>query len=98
MSQGKDTADDCVSKARAAQELVNSVNQAMADIAGLTIQISTAAEEQSMVSEEINRNIVNISEASNHNLTQAENVRAETDQINSGVALLSSLSLAFGEK
>ncbi len=98
MSQGKGTADDCVAKARAAQELINNVNKAITDISGLTIQISTAAEEQSMVSEEINRNIVNISEASNHNLAQAEQVRAETDQINNGVALLSSLGQAFGEK
>jgi aerotaxis receptor len=44
-------------------------------IADLATQISTAAEEQSMVSEEISRNIVNVNQEAENNLALATDSR-----------------------
>ena len=59
------------------------------------MQISTAAEEQSVVSREISRNIVNISAASESNLEQAELVANEASEIKQRADRLASLGDSF---
>ena len=95
MAQGKVAAENCVSDTQRTQGVVTEVYGAITDIADLTMQISTAAEEQNAVSLEISKNIVNISDASIENLTQAETVETETDAIERRAARLKSLGLSF---
>ena len=95
LNKGKNSADECAVKASQAYEVVDKVYNAISDISDLTLQISTASEEQSMVSQEISRNIVNISEASQNNLYQADAVESETEKINTRANTLSSLGHAF---
>ncbi len=95
LNKGKNSADECAVKASQAYEVVDKVYNAISDISDLTIQISAASEEQSMVSQEISRNIINISEASQNNLYQANAVESETEEINSRANSLSSLGHAF---
>jgi aerotaxis receptor len=95
MNKGKVSADDCVTKATQAHGVVDKVYTSISDISDLTTQISTASEEQSMVSQEISRNITNISDASQNNLLQANAVEAETDKITVRANYLSSLGHAF---
>lgn len=95
MEQGKDSADACVAETQETQDIVNSVYASITDIADLAMQISTAAEEQSSVSQEISRNIVNISDASRNNLQQAEFVEYEAAEIQDRCKNLASLSLSF---
>ena len=70
MEAGKNAAESCVKETRNSQDIVSKVYAAITDISDLATQISTAAEEQSMVSQEISRNISNISSASSENLAQ----------------------------
>ncbi len=98
MRMGKEAADECVEDTEATQQLVSKVYSAISDIADLTIQISTAAEQQSTVSQEIGRNIHNIHEVSQENLRQAENVEKEAIEIDRGAIKLASLGQSFGEK
>ena len=65
-----------------AQDVVSKVFQFIADISDLAIQISTASEEQSLVLQEISRNIININDISQSNLSHANKVEVETSQIN----------------
>jgi aerotaxis receptor len=95
MAQGKDSADHCVEQASGARDVVNEVYALLTDISDLTIQISSASEEQSMVSQEISRNIINISDASQDNLEQVNTVESETSKIRSRADALSSLGAAF---
>jgi aerotaxis receptor len=95
MNKGKDSADHCVTKATQANEVVNKVYQSITDISDLAIQISTASEEQSMVSQEISRNIINISDASQNNLHQVDTVDTETKEIIMRANSLASLGKAF---
>ncbi len=63
MSDSRQYVDDSVNHARSAGEVLQSIATAIATITDMNTQIATAAEEQSTVSEEINTNIVNISNA-----------------------------------
>ncbi|MFT5852158.1 MAG: aerotaxis receptor [Colwellia sp.] len=95
MNKGKDSADYCVAEATQAHEIVDKVYKSISDISDLAIQISTASEEQSRVSQEISRNIINISDASQNNLHQANIVETETEQITMRSNSLGSLGQAF---
>jgi aerotaxis receptor len=53
MTKGKESADSCVEKVTEAHDVVDKVYSLITDISDLAIQISTASEEQSMVSQEI---------------------------------------------
>lgn len=60
MESGREQAADSVSKASDAGASLNTINAAVSAINDMNMQIASAAEEQSAVAEEINRNIVNI--------------------------------------
>jgi len=96
MLKGNDNAQECLKDTINAQSIVNNVYANITDISDLAIQISTAAEEQSMVSAEISKNIANISDASQNNLQQALNVEEETNEINQRINYLNSLGVTFG--
>jgi len=96
MNQGKNSVETCVNEATEAQNLINLVNDMLAGISDLAIQISAASEEQIKVSGEISRNVTNISEASQRNLLQADNVSQDAGKINKSVIYLKGLSITFG--
>jgi len=95
MAQGKEAAELCVADTQLTQDVVTGVYNAITDIADLTMQISTAAEEQNAVSLEISKNIVNISDASIENLQQAKTVEFEAEAIKRRTTRLKSLGTSF---
>ncbi|HEB54721.1 MAG TPA: methyl-accepting chemotaxis protein [Gammaproteobacteria bacterium] len=62
MQASKDCAGTSVEKADAASVSLMTITESVTKISDMNVQIATAAEEQSSVSEEINRNISNINE------------------------------------
>ncbi|HHJ17907.1 MAG TPA: methyl-accepting chemotaxis protein [Gammaproteobacteria bacterium] len=60
MESGREQAEGSVSKAGEAGSSLETINSAVSAINDMNMQIASAAEEQSAVAEEINRNIVNI--------------------------------------
>ena len=62
MVEGRNRAQISVKQAAQAGESLESITQAVANITDLNTQIASAAEEQSAVAEEINRNITTISQ------------------------------------
>lgn len=97
METGKQAADSCVAETKQTQDIVFKVYDAITAISDLAIQISTAAEQQSSVSQEISRNIVNINEASMQNLEQAELVEVESRALDERAKKLAGLGLSFGD-
>lgn len=97
MEKGKDAAESCVAETKHTQDIVFKVHSAVTDISDLAAQISTAAEQQSVVSQEISKNIVNISDASQENLNQAKRVETEATDIDERSKKLASLGLTFGQ-
>lgn len=95
MQKGKESAESCVSEAQIAHETVTSVYESISEISDLAIQISTASEEQSMVSQEISQNITNINDVSKNNLDYAQDVNKESTAVKERSALLASLGATF---
>ncbi|NVK24695.1 MAG: PAS domain-containing methyl-accepting chemotaxis protein [Gammaproteobacteria bacterium] len=95
MAQGKESALACVEDTKLTQETVMKVYNAISDIADLAMQISTAAEEQGATSQEISRNIVNISQHSDNNLSQANVVEEEANDIRRRTNDMAALGLSF---
>jgi aerotaxis receptor len=98
MLKGKESADLCVLETTQSRDIIFKVYNDVSSIADLAIQISAASEEQSMVSQEISRNIVNINDASRRNLEQAEVVEDEAHKIEQRTNALNSLGLTFAQK
>ena len=96
MAKEKQTADGCVEQAKASQSTVGSVRQLITDISDLSTQISSAAEQQSLVSHEISRNIVNVNDSSLQNAKQADVVSEQSESITQRVDSLVGLSATFG--
>ncbi|MGX1925543.1 methyl-accepting chemotaxis protein [Vibrio sp. NH-7] len=93
MNESKNTAVDAVDKAQAADGALQRIRDAIQRITDMNMQIASAAEEQSLVAEEINANTVKIKDlstqvadaAENANIAmqvQTENVREQDNILN----------------
>ncbi|KHT63283.1 chemotaxis protein [Photobacterium gaetbulicola] len=76
MGMGKETAASTVEKSQQADEALVRISGAIQQINDMNLQIASAAEEQSLVAEEINTNTLNIKELS----VQVSDAAASADQ------------------
>ncbi|MHA2938760.1 methyl-accepting chemotaxis protein [Vibrio sp. RC27] len=90
MSSSKETANDSVNKAREADESLTKIRDTIQQIADMNIQIASAAEEQSLVAEEINANTTKIKELS-------EEVSSSANETNNIMAQQSERSIKQNE-
>jgi methyl-accepting chemotaxis protein len=81
MALGRDKAADSVVQAKRAGDSLQKINHSVASINGMNAQIATAAEEQSMVAEEIHRNISSITEASKQAATGSDQTSAASQAL-----------------
>ena len=81
MTQSRDRAGSTVEQAQHAGESLSSITRAVGSILELNTQIATAAEEQSAVSEEINRNVINIQNISEQTATGAEQTASASGEL-----------------
>ena len=86
MESSKTKTNIGVEQAAAAGSALEDITTAVDRIAEMNTQIASAAEEQSAVTEEINRNVANISEIAEHTSTGAE----QTAQASEGLSRLAS--------
>lgn len=94
--EGKTAADECVSDTEKTRDIVNRVYEVVTDISDLAIQIAEASKEQSAVSQDVSRNIVNVNDISKNNLQLAERVESEASKIEEKANSLSGLGKTFG--
>ncbi len=79
ITQGQKKAETSVQNASNAGDALNKITESVATISSMNLQIATASEQQSAVSEEINQNIVSISRVAGEN-TQAANQLADSSR------------------
>jgi methyl-accepting chemotaxis protein len=95
MKVGQDKAREAVDKAEAAGSALVSITAAMDEINVMNAQIAGAAEEQTAVAEEINRNIVNISEVAAETSDGAKRTASESAPLAEHAARLDRLMGEF---
>ena len=81
MENGRELAEKSVQEAEAAGSSLESITGAARTISDLNTQIASAAEEQSAVTAEIDRNINNISQAAEETTQQAQEVAATSGDL-----------------
>ncbi len=92
MEQGHDRAGQTVEQAGEAGESLRTITSSVSTINDMNTQIASAAEQQTSVADEINRNVTEINhisetnaEGANQILTASENLNRLTDELNSVV-------------
>ncbi|GAA0685046.1 PAS domain-containing methyl-accepting chemotaxis protein [Marinobacterium maritimum] len=93
--EGQKEAEAGLEQVNEAGELLNSISEMMSTIANMSIQMAAAIEEQAQVSEEINGQIVNISNLSTQSLNQAEESATTTRKLQSVAAEMHELVSGF---
>ena len=81
MAKGEAQAESGVEKAAMAGEALAEITRAVTAINDMNTHIASAAEEQSAVAEEINRNIATISEVAEHNTENAEQTSRASEEL-----------------
>lgn len=79
--EGEAEASEGLSQVQAAGSLLNDIASMMDNIANMSLQMATAIEEQAQVSEDINRQVVNISDLSNVSLNRARDSADTTREL-----------------
>ncbi|SNS98606.1 methyl-accepting chemotaxis sensory transducer with Pas/Pac sensor [Pseudomonas segetis] len=81
MDIGRKQADDGVERVLKADEALSGISDSVANIADMADQIAAAAEEQSAVADEINRNITTIAELSDQTAGDAQSTAALSQEL-----------------
>lgn len=97
MEQGQNAAVASVDLASRAGESLRSITAAVDTITAMSNQIATAAEEQSAVADEINRNIVTIHDLSAQTLTGTRHAESANHQLSNEISKLENTVRQFGD-
>lgn len=98
MTKNKDNADNCVQKAEESDQAIAIIHQKMQEIANLSLQIATAAEEQSVVSNEVSNHVSDIRENAEQNWQHTEMVVEQMDELKLDITAISNLAGTFMPK
>jgi len=82
MNDSQTRASESVEQARNAGTSLDAISTAVSTINDMNMQIATATEEQSAVTEEINNNIVNISQIAENSTEGAKQITDATNELN----------------
>lgn len=97
MSAGRAFAEKGVEQIQRVGAAFDEITQGVGHISDLNTQVAAASEEQSMVSEEINRNVVNIMEGANSTHESAQDTASATAQLTALTHELELMVLQFGK-
>ncbi|PFG56274.1 methyl-accepting chemotaxis protein [Vibrio sp. ES.051] len=81
MSEGKTQADYCVEHAGEANNALETINGAIRVISDMNMQIASAAEQQTAVAEDINKNLVNVKQIATENAAASDETRGSSLEI-----------------
>ncbi|MDH2432784.1 PAS domain-containing methyl-accepting chemotaxis protein [Pokkaliibacter sp. MBI-7] len=81
MSRSGEQASASVSMAQEAAAALSGIGQGMSEISAMNLQIATAVEQQGIVSEDINRSILNMRAAADSNVSSSESNRCNANYV-----------------
>ncbi|GAA3967951.1 PAS domain-containing methyl-accepting chemotaxis protein [Allohahella marinimesophila] len=96
MAEGRKVANESVERANAAGEALTAIRAAVSTAMEMTMQIATAAEEQSVVSEEIDSNVGRIYQASQQTREATNETREANEELAVAIQRLDAMTRQFG--
>lgn len=96
MNKGRQRADQSVERAASVGEAFAEISEEVEAISAMNAQVATASEQQSVVADEVNRNVVAINEVANETLVSATNTAEESQKLTALVGRLRSMVKQFG--
>lgn len=81
MNEGKVQAENCVEQATGASTALQAITHAISVISDMNMQIASAAEQQSIVAEDINKNVVNVKHVAEVNAVAANETSSSSNEI-----------------
>jgi methyl-accepting chemotaxis protein len=81
MNQGKREADNCVEQAHKTSEALEAITHAISVINDMNMQIASASEQQSIVAEDINKNVVNVKRVAEENAVASNQTSSSSAEI-----------------
>ena len=81
MTQSRDRANSTVEQAQKAGDSLAAITRAVETISEMNTQIASAATEQGAVAEDINRNVINIADVSEHTATASEQTASSSMEL-----------------
>jgi aerotaxis receptor len=98
MQQGREYAEQSLEQTEDATQILESVLTAVDSIKNMSVQISSAVNEQSSVAEEINRNIVNINQGAEESAIAAVKTTAIAERLTENTAIVVRLMNEFHKR
>ena len=98
MNKNRDKADFCVTEAEASSEKISQVVEQVQKVTDVANQIATAAEEQSVVSVEINNHIGEVNQAMEHTWQQTNAVTSQMSSLQKSIENITNLANTFVAK
>ena len=95
MSESQEQAEITVGHTAKTGDAFNEIKDSVEKISQMALQIATASEQQSQVSEEVNRNITQISELAVQNSTGSEQISSASNEVAASAEQLSSIAHQF---
>ncbi|MEW6981510.1 methyl-accepting chemotaxis protein [Colwelliaceae bacterium 6471] len=95
MEQSSQQAQETFNETELTQELVSKISSMMKDIFDISVVISTAVGEQAMVSEDLSKNVLKISDLSKETKANADHLKANSDELTRKSDSIASLSDMF---
>ncbi|QFI37056.1 PAS domain-containing protein [Moritella marina ATCC 15381] len=95
MKKNKNNADLCVEQAEQSDQAIAIIHEKMQQLSQLSMQIATAAEEQSVVSNEINNHVMDIKQGSELNWQHTDTVVTQMSELKTDINAISNLAKTF---
>ncbi|RDV24144.1 PAS domain S-box protein [Alteromonas aestuariivivens] len=94
-TEGANAANEGVAQVKASSEMLSGITEAVESIAHMALQMATASEQQSSVVEDINRQVVNISDLTHSSVGSAEQTAKSINQLSKASDELHELVIRF---
>ena len=96
MLASKENAEECSVNTLTIKQVIDNIMNSISDVSDMTAQVATATEEQSVVAEEMNRQIIDIDGISKENETLSNKVNLSGESVNKSAKDIEELSTTFG--
>lgn len=96
MIENQDKSQHCNTEAQGLQELMASVIEMISLLEDQSMQIATAMEQQSLVTEDISQNVINIQNVATKNVSMVSEANENACEVHKSASYISGLSRNFG--